>query len=167
MRECIRTLCVLSVVSGVLVSLTPEGGARRILRLLSSVVLLAVIFNSLNALDLSDYGVELARYREREQELLQNGEELRDELNRLVIEQEYREYIEERAASLFAALESVEITVRWSSEGFWVPESSRICLRTKDARDELSRILESELGIPAQKQEWEIRDEGESALEEA
>lgn len=167
MRMCIQEVCLLSVLCAVFLDLTPEGGAKRVLRILSFFVLLSVLLDGLVQTDLSAYALELARYRSLEQELTREGSEAYDALNRLVIEAEYREYIEERAASLRVYPQSVQISVRWHPEGFWVPDSARIRLPTLTGKEDLEEILRTELGIPRERQEWEVADGLESDTETA
>ena len=64
-------------------------------------------------------------------------------------------------------LEALEITLRWSTEGLWIPEAVRGRLSTEQGRETLGSVLETELGIPAQRQEWEIWNEREGPSEEA
>ena len=158
MRDCIRQMCVLAVFSGALLSLTPEGGVRRVLRVLASAALLAALFNALGGLDRSAFAPELARYRELESSFSRKADETRDRLNRLVIEREYREYIEDRAAALNIAPEEIRFELRWSTEGFWIPERSHIRLTDPEGRDALAWILKTEFGIPPERQEWEVSD---------
>ena len=167
MRECMRQLCALAIFSGVLLSLTPEGGVRRVLQVLVSAALLAAIFQAMGSLDRSALTPELARYRELERSLSARGSDARERLNRLVIEQEYREYIEDRAAALGIEAEEIRIELRWSTEGFWIPDRSHIRLRDPQGREALGRVLETEFGVPAERQEWEVADGGEDASQEA
>ncbi len=117
MREGLRQLCVLAICSGVLLSLTPEGGAKRVLQVLVSAALLVTVFRTLGCLDNTALAPELARYRELERSLSARGSEARDKLNRLVIEQEYREYIESRAAARGSDRAEGRSEVRGRAEG--------------------------------------------------
>ena len=157
MRECIREVCFLSILGGAALSLAPEGGPRRILKSLVTILLLALVLEKLPAQDPGAYRLERSKYREKEQELLDRGEEKRDELNRLVIEQEYASYVMEQAEACGLLLDSVSITVRWNTEGLWVPERAVIRLREGDA-DRLRAFLTDELGIPPDRQEVELCD---------
>lgn len=154
MRDCIRELCVLSLFCGAALSLCPEGGVKRLLRCLGTAALLALLLNALGKLDLSGYPLDAARFHERERELSLMGDELRRELNRHVIEEEYAAYIQDKAAELGLTAEEIRIGVRWSAEGVWIPESSRIRCGTAEERERLRTVLEADLGIPAERQEW-------------
>ena len=153
-----REICSLSVFCGAVLSICPEGGVKRILRVLESVILLAVVIGHVGELDLSPYRIEAARLRERQQEILQGAEDRADRLDRLVIEEGYRSYIEKRAEAAGLHPKKIQIRARWSKEGLWVPESSCIWMLPEESTRELSEILAGDLGITADQQEW-IRDE--------
>ena len=157
MRDCIRDICYLSVMGGFALCLAPEGGAKRVLKTLITVLLLGLILNSLHIQDIDDYRLELAKYREKEQELLRSGTETRDQLNRLVMEREYAAYVLKQAEKRGMLLDSVRITVRWNTEGLWVPDRAMIVMREGD-KDALCDMLTQELGIPMERQEVETRD---------
>ena len=154
MRDCVREICILSIFCGAVISLCPECGVKKILCVLETVVLMANILNAFRNMDMSVYSVQLARFHEREKELLQEADDIRDRLDRLVIEDEYASYVERKAETAGVFPDEVVIQARWSKEGLWIPASSRICIRTEKEREQLSRILEGELGIPAERQEW-------------
>ncbi len=158
MRECIRDLCVLSIFCGAVISLCPEGGVKKILQILETAVLLAVIVNACRGLDLSSYTVELARFHEKERELAEGAGAIYDRLDRLVIEDEYASYIERKAKAAGISPMDIEIRARWSKEGLWIPDSSRIHVSAEVDIEQLKQILMGELGIPPERQEW-IKDE--------
>ena len=167
MKNYLYKICILSVFSAAALHLTPEGGTRRIVRILCSFSLLALIFSGVHGLDIRFYAVELAKHHEREAELSAKSGELRDNLSRVVMEREYASYIESKAEACGIRTEEVWIGVRWSAEGLWIPESSRICLDDLSDKEDLCRILEGELGIPVQRQEWVCNDIVERAAPEA
>ena len=140
MRDCIRDICILSVMGGTALCLVPEGGAKRMLKTLITMLLLGLILHSFSVQNMEVYRLELAKYREKEQELVYSGAETRDELNRLVM-----------------VLDSVRISVRWNNEGLWVPDRALIVIR-EGQKDELCAMLTQDLGIPEERQEVEICD---------
>ena len=156
MRECVRELCVVSIFCGAVLSLCPEGGAKKILRILETAALLAVILNSVGKLDLETYSLQLARIHEMEEKLESDSIQLKSRLDRLVIEDEYVSYLEKRAEA--AGINPIEIRIlaRWNKEGLWMPDSARIHLSSENGRYELAQILVGDLGIPAERQEWII-----------
>ena len=167
MKDCVRALCILSVFCGAALSLCPEGGGKRVLRVLETAVLLAVILRGLGQLDLSPYTAELAKLHEKELELSGRAEALESRLDSLVIEEEYRAYFEKRAETCGVGPIEVHIRARWNKDGLWVPDSASIRLSTDRGKEELSRILTGDLGIPAEKQEWIIDERLEDTDEKA
>lgn len=155
MADCIRQLCGLSVFCGIALTLAPEGSTRRMLSFACAVVLLACVLSGLRNLDTDAYALELAQIREREQRFLQHSEDVRTELDRRVIEERCRTYIWDKARELGLTLTDVRVSVQWSLEGVWVPYAAVLdgTLSETD-RKRLGEKIETELGIPAERQEW-------------
>lgn len=151
-----RELCMVSLLCGAALSVCPEGGTKRLMRVLESMVLLAVLANHIAELDLGSYRIETARLHERQQEIIQGAEARTNRLDKLVIEEEYRTYIEKRAEAAGLLPKRIQIRTRWSKEGLWVPESSCIWVSDGQSTRELSIILSGDLGIPVEQQEWII-----------
>jgi hypothetical protein len=159
MAALIRELCALSILCGVTMALAPEGSARRAMSFACSVVMLCCVLFGVKALDWDEYALELSRYREREQVFLEQSTEIRDELDRRVIEAECRAYVMEQAVRLGLPLQDASVHVEWSMEGVWVPYSAMLRGDASDPHQkELSRLLEAELGIPETRQEWKQDD---------
>ncbi len=155
MEQMIRALCAISVFCGAALSLCPEGAGKRTLSFACSVVILACALSFLRGLDWQEYATEAARLREREEEFLQQNGELRDRLDRLVIEEQYRTYILNTARELGLPLREVRILAQWSLEGFWVPDRAILSGElTEEERAILAARLETDLGIPRGRQEW-------------
>ena len=155
MAEMIRELCGLSILCGVAMTLAPEGSAKRMLSFVCSVALLTCVVSGLRQMDWEEYALERSLYREREQRFLQHSEAVRQELDRRVIESECRTYIWDKAREQGLALEDVHVTVQWSPEGVWVPYSAVIAGKVDEIdRRRLCERIETELGIPAERQEW-------------
>lgn len=153
--SCIRQLCALSILCGAAMSIAPEGSVKRIMGVLCSAALILAAIQPLKGLDLSQYALELAKYEEREAEFLESGEDMNDRLNRLVIQQGYETYIKDKATELGIETRSVSVGVQWSMDGLWVPDTAEIDGEgTGESKRALGRIIEAELGIPAERQYW-------------
>ena len=151
----IRQLCAMSILCGAALSIAPAGVVKRVLELVCSAVLISAVAKPLIGVDFTAYALELARYKEREAEFVDNSEALRDRLNRLVIEEKYETYIMDKAEELGDEIGGAEVTARWSTEGCWVPWSVQIhCAGGTEEHRELSGRIEAELGIPAERQQW-------------
>ena len=74
---------------------------------------------------------------------------------RLVIEEEIRTYIRDKAEASGLEIVSAEPSLRWSTEGLWIPDSVSILFAgTDSAKTALAKRLEAELGIPLERQQW-------------
>ena len=151
----IRRLCAMSILCGAAMSIAPEGTVKRMLAIVCSAALVSAAAEPLIGLDLSAYALELARYERRQEEFLDANAELNDQLNRLVIEERYEEYIKDKAGQHGWSPDRIKVTVQWSTEGLWVPYALEISgSGNESGRRALSGVIEAELGIPAERQQW-------------
>ena len=113
-------------------------------------LLLAVLLRPLGNVDLSAVSLDLSAYRQtverRQAELEQEGQK---ELVGL-IEAELESYIWDKAADMGLTLR-VQVTVEPDGSGVPVPVSVEL---TGPRSEVLSRWLETELGVPAERQVW-------------
>ena len=152
---CIRQLCALSILCGAALSITPEGAVKRVMSVVCSVVLITAVVKNITRFDFANYSLQLAKNGERSYELSESGAEASERLNRLVIEGEYEAYILDKANDLGIDCASADVAVQWDTEGVWVPYSAQIsCECGEQERGELGDIIEAELGIPAERQQW-------------
>ena len=159
MGESLRQVCALSVLCGVILNLTPKGGVKRVMTVLCAAALICAVLTGIRATDMEEYRLALSQVREQEAALEQNGADLEERLNRLVIEEQLRAYILDKAAQYDLVLRELQLTLDWSLEGMWVPGGvSGRYQGTEDAMTRLVRILEAELGIPAGEQNWSADD---------
>ena len=155
MNSAILQLCILSMICGAALSIIPDGGPRRVTELLCTAVLTAAVLSPLKELDLDSYALESAKLKAVEDELLSSAAEAEDKLNRLCIQQEYNEYIMDRAAQLGIEEIEVSVLVQWNLEGVWVPDLVQITAECEKSRKEkLCALITSELGIPPERQYW-------------
>lgn len=155
MGECIRQLCMLSVLFGVLLDITPEGSVKKVSCIVCSAALITLILSGIKNTDLSDYYLETARYREMSAAISANAQESNERLSRLVIQSECEEYIKDKATVLGITDISVKVAARWNSDGFWMPETVTLqAVCSQEAKVRLSDIIETELGIEKGNQTW-------------
>ena len=74
-----------------------------------------------------------------------------DTYSRTIIESDCCAYILDKAAALGASVRDASVSLKWSSEGFWYPAE---CGIDGQYSEELSRAIESELGIGREGQKW-------------
>ena len=152
LREWILGLAGAAAVCAAALTLTPRGQVRKVVELLCGVVMAAALLSPLTSVSLpEDYGLNLAKYRAAAEALTKNGNELRQSLDRSIIEEKLEAYILDKAQILGAPLSAAQVSVRWSTEGVWVPVSA-VLIGDYDA--DLARSIESELGIPQSAQTW-------------
>ena len=157
--DVIRSLCIMAIFCAVMVELCPEGEVRKIASMLASTILLLIALGGFGKIDFDVYAREMSRLREQQALVLQGGDELNQRLNRLVIARELETYILDKAEELGLQVREVELELVWSPEGFWVPNAVKLYLPGPSAKAaELAGLIESELGIPEERQHWETDD---------
>ena len=157
MIELVEKLCILSVFFGLALSLMPEGIVKKMAPAVGAAAMLLCLMDGIADVDTDDLVMDIARYRELSQTLTTDAEVLHERLDRYLIERECQAYIEGKAGELGLHALSVRVAAAWSSEGFWLPESVSIGGQwTAKEKERLSQMIESQLGIPAQRQEWTI-----------
>lgn len=159
MTEIIHHTCLLAICCGFITELCPKGNVKRLCSLLGTVIVLLYISRFAGAFDEEGLRTELSRLREEQESVLRQGTELRERLDRLVIQQELETYIWDKAAESGAELSEVRVHLIWSTEGFWIPDSVELTLKgKKETASDLVRILEAELGLGPERQIWHELD---------
>ena len=156
-RSWVLSLTGAALVCAAALRLTPEGRVKGVLRTLCALVMAAALFSPLTRdAALPDYAAELARCRAAAAELTGEGQALRQELDRGIIEQRMEAYILDKAQSLGTPLDAAKVHLRWSTDGVWLPESAEL---TGPYSRTLARVLEAELGVPQSAQSWRTHEE--------
>ena len=147
-RAWLTAVVSVTLLLSVVQTLTPKGSLREIASFVGGLLLLAVLLRPLG--DLSAVSLNLDAYRQtveqRQAELEQEGQK---ELVGL-IEAELESYISDKAADMGLTLR-VQVTVEPDGSGVPVPVSVEL---TGPRSEVLSRWLETELGVPAERQVW-------------
>ena len=149
-RAWLTAVVSVTLLLSVVQTLTPKGSLREIASFVGGLLLLAVLLRPLGNVDLSAVSLDLSAYRQtveqRQAELEQEGQK---ELVGL-IEAELESYISDKAADMGLTLR-VQVTVEPDGSGVPVPVSVEL---TGPRSETLSRWLETELGVPAERQVW-------------
>ena len=157
----LRAICVASVLFGIALTLLGEGRARRAASLCVTAALVLMFLSLLRGMDWESYALGLAELRSAAEAIAPAAEAEQKRLSRLVIERECEEYIMDKAAELSLPLRRAEVEARWDRAGVWVPERAKLTLEEDaEGRARLSALIEAQLGIAREKQEWSI--EGDS-----
>ena len=149
-RAWLTAVVSVTLLLSVIQMLTPKGSLREITSFVGGLLLLAVLLRPLGSVDLSAVSLDLSAYRQtveqRQAELEQEGQK---ELVGL-IEAELESYISDKADSMGLII-LARITVETDGSGIPVPVSVEL---TGPESEGLSRWLETELGLPAERQVW-------------
>lgn len=137
-------------------TLAPEGSAKKICRLAGGLALLLAAAGPVTGLlDGSLLTQAVDGWRSRSQSVEQELEEQRDQLYLTIIEEETAAYVMDKARELGFDCEA-EVTYGYDEEV--VPRPWEVSARgawTEEQREALERLLEEELGVPAQRQYYE------------
>lgn len=149
-RAWLTAVVSVTLLLSVIQMLTPKGSLREITSFVGGLLLLAVLLRPLGSVDLSAVSLNQDAYRQtveqRQAELEQEGQK---ELVGL-IEAELESYISDKAADMGLTLR-VQVTVEPDGSGVPVPVSVEL---TGPRSETLSRWLETELGVLAERQVW-------------
>ena len=149
-REWLTAVASVTLLLSVAQLLVPPGNLREIASFVGGLILLAVMMQPLLKIDLSDIQMDFSSYQgavEQRQAELENTQ--KEELTSL-IEAETEAYISDKAKSMGLTLK-VRVTAEADEGGMPVPVRVEI---TGPWSGGLSGWLETELGLPAERQVW-------------
>ena len=117
---------------------------RRIVKLIGGVALTCLLFSPL--VSLQDCRVSVST----------DGavSDSSERLQRTVIESELRAYILDKAAQCGVSLADAQVTLQWSTDGYWYPYAVRLVTSGAAENSRLAQTIEADLGIPRARQEW-------------
>ena len=136
-------------------SLAPKGGVKRVCRLAGGLVLLLAAISPVLKLDKMDLAVATKEYQNAAEEYSRALEEKNEILYETIIAENTAAYILDKAEQLGMEC-TVSVTVTRDQAGTPCPD--RVTVRGiwgQKQRDELSQMMETELGISTQQQYFE------------
>ena len=149
----IVAVCLLTALAR---SLIPEGGVRRVSSVVCALLLVLCALSPLLQLDIDAVAQSLARIQ-MENETLRTGVAVKNrELVSQIIKQNTQAYILDKAASMGLTLQA-EVEMH---DGGDYPYPYRVTLSgmcTEAKRQALTRYIEENLAIPAERQAWNDR----------
>ena len=154
----VRTMAAGAVFCAVVLLLIPEGREKRALKTVCSFMLLILFVRPLRALDMERLTEALTLQRIEKRSITEAADELSLELCRSIIREETEAYIWDAAQRL--GIRKLGVRIRLKSGGE-LPLPWSIDLTgdvTARQREELSLLLEGELGIPRERQTWSVGD---------
>ena len=160
LAQWVRTLAAGAIFCAAALLLVPEGSGKRAVKLVCAAVLTILLVRPLRQLD-ADRLAELLTVQKLESAAFTaDAEELSEELLGSIIRKETEEYIWDAARRLGVAELGIRLRLR-TVEGLPCPWSIDLTGTVTDAqKEELSLLLEGDLGIPRQRQTWSVDDAG-------
>lgn len=156
MAENIRLLCMLSLFFGAVLSLMQPGSIKSITEILCTAILILVVLSPIKGFDYDSVALESAKLHELEMRITDRARSSEERMNRLVIQDECAEYIKDKAGNISDEALDVRVTAQWSLDGLWVPYSAVLSGEWSERdRQTLGELIQSSLGIPLSRQEWE------------
>ena len=141
--------------------LIADGAARQALRLIATISLIMALLIPLLHADLFAYASALQVLKETYTWDGAEAEEQSRAMNRTLIESECAAYIVDKGDALHLPVREAHVGTRWDTRGIRVPDHAEIILQSDAGPyDALSDAITTELGIPAEAQEWSRSDEG-------
>ena len=152
LREwCIR-LMVTGIVCSFVIAMTPEGGTKQGVKIACSIASALALISLAGGLDTSEVSKTLAQMKLEARRETEEGYEKGNEETRFIIEEKCEAYIldKEEAQGL-----TVEVTAKWSDDGYWYPYEVHLSgTAAEKNKSDITYMIESELGIPAERQIW-------------
>lgn len=148
-----------AAVCAVCSSLTPEGRVKKATELVFGIVMIIAIISPLKALDFEVYSVSAEKYKLRSEELVAEGNEARENLDRRIIEGKYAAYILDKAENAGVTPISAVVNCRWSNDGYWYPAGVEVTLASQSDVEKCKAVksaVEAELGIDVSHQIWRV-----------
>ena len=154
MREVFRELIGLSVFSGVILLLCPEGGAKRVLNVLCTAALALTVLPALHIPD-ANWEASAADQVLSPRQIEERGTAANQQLQQLFIQSELETYVSDKAAALGIIELRMRLETQQNDDGLWLPWASEIQGDLEPWQKEaLGRMLWEDLGIPPERQRW-------------
>ena len=128
MNNAILHLVVLSVVSGAVISIIPEGGVKSITTILSTLILISSIIGSIGKPDMQEYALKAADVDNIEQEFKLNTVENAAALKHIYFENQCIEYILDKAKECNIIVHEVDIEITENKD--FVPQPFSVSCRS-------------------------------------
>lgn len=155
MQALLRELISLSVLTGALMYLCPDGGGKRVASVLCTAVLSLAVLTHLGGMHREDFLPESTGIEDTERWIEESGAAAGMELSRRYLQEEYAQYISSRASAFGMQMPEVKMTLMQDANGQWLPYAAELsAVGTARQREALTGALQEELGIPPERQVW-------------
>ena len=147
-RQWLTSIVTVSLLLSVIQSLVPQGSLRRVSSFLGGLVLLAILLAPLPRLDFA--GLEVPDWQKETEEVRRKLEAEEESALAAGIAGQTEAYISDKAASLGLTAE-VRVETVAGVDGVPVPWRVEV---EGGYTEELAQWMETELGIPRERQDW-------------
>ena len=135
--------------------LAPEGAAKKVGKLAGGLLLMVAVIQPLLGLDYTALSGVLADYRLEASGYSSDLETENLRLMKIIIEEQTAAYIQDKAAELGMPC-TAEVTCQAEEDGSFYPASAVVYGElSQSQQDQLCRIIEGDLAIPAENQRYE------------
>ena len=162
MKAWITSVFAASLLSSLALALCPQGRVKGVVRMVCGLVCALAVASPLVRLNMGSLAAGMAAYGQQARSAAETGEEEQKMLERTYIEEQCAAYILAKASDLGAKLEGASVLARWDEDVLvWYPWEA---VMTGPRSSALSRAVEAELGIPAERQEWRGGEEPDGGV---
>ena len=151
LRSWLFGLTALSALLALAEGLVTQEGIRRVLRLTGGVLMILVLLRPVVRMDLENLHFSLDALRQEAETLEEEYTRQQAEQLSAGIEEELASYIWDKAQALGLDCQ-VSVTVETGEDGVPAPRSVDI---TGEYSEALSEIIEKDLGVPREQQNWQ------------
>lgn len=152
MREWILGIFAASLLTSIAVIITPKN--KRAVTLAGGLIMILAAVKPLAQLSYQDMAQQISKYSLKADELRTGIDVGSAEIMALIIQEQTEAYILDKAVELGLDAE-ISVETKRASDGWPYPESVSVSGRfSENQKQQLSKYISSELGIPADRQEW-------------
>ena len=154
-KDWVLGVAAAAFITGIALSITPQGKLRRVVSLVCGFMTIAVMLGPLKDFDLGSYSSFAVEFNNLTEGYGVNLENENERLVKAIIEEQSAAYILDKATQL--GIENLIVTVETKAGDGDYPYPWRAELggeATEQQRRSLGQYMESELGIPAERQHW-------------
>ena len=153
-RAWLTSVVLVSVLLSAAQSLIPPGSVRKAANFTGGLILLLVLLQPVLGMDLVDLHLDFSDYQAAMEERQSDLADMQTETMASIIAERTQAYILDKAGELGLEV-TVRVETRTEGNGIPVPWSAEL---TGSWSQALASALETELGIPAERQVWHERE---------
>ncbi len=152
-------LAAASIIAAVLIAISPAGKTRKVTAFASGFLIVAALIKPVISFDFSTFSSAVMQYGVMGEEYAGLLEKENGRMLTAIIEERSSAYISDKAVSLGMKKVSVRVKTRKGDGDYPYPYEVYISAECSDAqRQSLSNYLESEFGVPVNRQYWSGAD---------